>query len=904
MIKNNIIDLNNKINNRGTSARGRLSAEEFNRLVDASIESQVKLDILEDNICIIKADSSTKAYELALGEDIVDSKASIILWNTAEGEKGGIIFQTRVDKEVIQYALIDGGVCKIRTVSLTYEGDKLTKVVASDWRTDKMISGFRATSEGVIEYQNSILGEWETLLDLTTTDPIKNVNTNLLGHVGKGAKIPDGFDGGDIKTKLINLRGRSLSHINDDKPTTIGDKTIEINYICYSGDMYDNGNPTTHSITLPAATTSTAGLLLPGDKTKLDDIDSGLKITAAFTTELKEKLESLKNYDDTNLINKVTSLQTQLDTLVGSDEAEGAIDTFNEIVNFLKEIEDISLKSIIDDIRRLIQNAQDTADKAEHFIRFDGIKEPEYELQDYYESSSDGGGGHVYYDPTRGCFYLEILKFIYGDGPVEHYFCYKKWESEGVYGAESMGYYGVLDDDKVVPHTTRFYTINGETLYGYDQNMGLHEVISTSCKIGKGVKIETSGDRIKIGTADGEATLGDGISIYNNSGVIIEGISNTKITALGSVYLGTPPPVFSPIYPKAAVIHIGDRVTIGSRINLEKTGLGFKLSENDSDEAEHPVTIGTGTRIESDVKIGSCTYIGYSANGVNIGYHYYSGGEFPTITIGEDTTIGSGVEIGTGICLGTELRSFYVNGTTKSLKCLSLGVNGDSSSGSLLVRGGVLIGVPEEAGYSVFIGENSYLGKNTAIDDGVVINRIEGESPGIKINYFGGYTYCTIGSGVTIGNDIEIGWSANKLQLGNPKINKNYLSFGTGNVLQSNIIIGTYANIGENVVIPSEFRIATSSFSSPVSYTYFFNNGARLGNNTNIGGNTYVNYNTGGGYAQIGNSSSYTIKIGKNTEIGQNVNIPDNFKVQKLTKAQYDALTTKDANTLYFITES
>lgn len=48
MIENNISDLNNKVENDGVTSQGRLSASEFNLLVDAAIESQNKIITLED----------------------------------------------------------------------------------------------------------------------------------------------------------------------------------------------------------------------------------------------------------------------------------------------------------------------------------------------------------------------------------------------------------------------------------------------------------------------------------------------------------------------------------------------------------------------------------------------------------------------------------------------------------------------------------------------------------------------------------------------------------------------------------------------------------------------------------------------------------------------------------------
>lgn len=82
--------------------------------------------------------------------------------------------------------------------------------------------------------------------------------------------------------------------------------------------------------------------------------------TEDFTTALKEKLEALENYDDSEIAEAVAQLRSDFDTLVKSDTS-GAIDKFNEIIAFLEGIEDSqSLDSIIAAIERQIAGKQDT----------------------------------------------------------------------------------------------------------------------------------------------------------------------------------------------------------------------------------------------------------------------------------------------------------------------------------------------------------------------------------------------------------------------------------------------------------------------------------------------------------------------------------------------------------------
>lgn len=92
---------------------------------------------------------------------------------------------------------------------------------------------------------------------------------------------------------------------------------------------------------------------------KVDKVAGKQLTTEDFTTVLKQKLESLSNYDDASIKATVQSLQSQLNTLVDGD-ATSAIDTFNEIIAFLSSIEDTeSLSGIIASIEQQIADKQD-----------------------------------------------------------------------------------------------------------------------------------------------------------------------------------------------------------------------------------------------------------------------------------------------------------------------------------------------------------------------------------------------------------------------------------------------------------------------------------------------------------------------------------------------------------------
>ena len=92
---------------------------------------------------------------------------------------------------------------------------------------------------------------------------------------------------------------------------------------------------------------------------KVDKVSGKGLTTEDFTTALKTKLEGLNNYNDTEISNAVSSLQTQLNTLV-NDNANDAINSFNEIIAFLDGVKDTQdLAGIIASIEQQIANKMD-----------------------------------------------------------------------------------------------------------------------------------------------------------------------------------------------------------------------------------------------------------------------------------------------------------------------------------------------------------------------------------------------------------------------------------------------------------------------------------------------------------------------------------------------------------------
>lgn len=92
---------------------------------------------------------------------------------------------------------------------------------------------------------------------------------------------------------------------------------------------------------------------------KVDKVDGKQLSAEDFTSAFKSKLESLNNYDDTELSNALATLREDFDKLVSGDTTT-AIKTFNEVIAFLDGIADTEdLAGIIASIEQQIAGKMD-----------------------------------------------------------------------------------------------------------------------------------------------------------------------------------------------------------------------------------------------------------------------------------------------------------------------------------------------------------------------------------------------------------------------------------------------------------------------------------------------------------------------------------------------------------------
>ena len=120
-----------------------------------------------------------------------------------------------------------------------------------------------------------------------------------------------------------------------------------------------------YALTEDLSSLATTEALNKGLEGKVDKDGSKQLSTEDFTTLLKQKLESLENYDDTEISNAIEGLRSTIDNLV-SGNATKAIESFNEIRAFLAGVEDSeTLEGIIAGIERQIAYKQDKIEDLE-----------------------------------------------------------------------------------------------------------------------------------------------------------------------------------------------------------------------------------------------------------------------------------------------------------------------------------------------------------------------------------------------------------------------------------------------------------------------------------------------------------------------------------------------------------
>lgn len=136
----------------------------------------------------------------------------------------------------------------------------------------------------------------------------------------------------------------------------------EISFIKESGEIYTNEHYWGGGGIIDSETSTTSKnavqnkVITAALNNKVDKVTGKQLSEEDFTTMLKEKLDSLKNYDDSELTSKINTIEETMETLFNGDTSS-AIESFNEIIAFLEGIEDSeSLDNIIASIETQLAN--------------------------------------------------------------------------------------------------------------------------------------------------------------------------------------------------------------------------------------------------------------------------------------------------------------------------------------------------------------------------------------------------------------------------------------------------------------------------------------------------------------------------------------------------------------------
>lgn len=113
------------------------------------------------------------------------------------------------------------------------------------------------------------------------------------------------------------------------------------------------------------------------DDNKVAKVEGKQLSTEDFTTTLKQKLDGLTNYDDTEVKSAIEALESNLDAIVNGN-ASGAIENINEILAFLSTIADTdTLAGIVANIQGLIAANTTKIEALEESVDAELAKRPE-----------------------------------------------------------------------------------------------------------------------------------------------------------------------------------------------------------------------------------------------------------------------------------------------------------------------------------------------------------------------------------------------------------------------------------------------------------------------------------------------------------------------------------------------
>jgi hypothetical protein len=212
---------------------------------------------------------------------------------------------------------------------------------------------------------------------------------------------------------------------------------------------------------------------------KVDKVNGKQLSTEDFTTALKNKLNGLSNYDDTDLSDAIETLRGDFDNIVSGDTTT-AIKTFNEVIAFLDGLTDTQdLESIIASIEQQIAGKMDkvTLSKVATSGNYNDLSNKPTIPAAVTESTVSGWGftknTGTYSKPSGGIPKSDLASAVQtslgkADTALQSYTEQYKGTVTGVKinGTTKSQSNGIVDLGTVITAHQTLKTINGESIVG------------------------------------------------------------------------------------------------------------------------------------------------------------------------------------------------------------------------------------------------------------------------------------------------------------------------------------------------------------------------------------------------------------------------------------------------------
>ena len=212
---------------------------------------------------------------------------------------------------------------------------KVDKVEGKQLSTEDFTTALKNKLEGLSNYNDTEVKKSLASLQ-STINTLVNENPNeVIDSFNEVKKFLEGVtDTENLAAMLAALESKITAKI----PTKLSQLNNDGNFVSDKNYVHTDNNFTTAEkeklAGLPTGTQITQNLA-----SKVDKVEGKQLSTEDFTTALKNKLEGLSNYNDTEVKKSLASLQSTINTLVNENPNE-VIDSFNEVKKFLEGVTD------------------------------------------------------------------------------------------------------------------------------------------------------------------------------------------------------------------------------------------------------------------------------------------------------------------------------------------------------------------------------------------------------------------------------------------------------------------------------------------------------------------------------------------------------------------------------------